>query len=195
MVLSFIIIPLMCSSNRSLLAFISFLICSSNTWGEEIKQCIKQKLQSERQPQQTPPPHTHQFKYIHICIEAQTYLCANVSVHVCVCTCARSVQSFNSCTSRPDASDWLYKHPGTTSQRNKPSTSKSHVACKSKLLSVVSSSMHPCPGNRVATRRAVVYYVRTAHAFSAEIECQHCTYACMYVCICVCKYARTYVCI
>ena len=44
-----------------------------------------------------------------------------------------------------------------------------HVACESKLRSVVMSSMHPCPGDRLAIGRAVVYYARDAHAFSAWI--------------------------
>ena len=36
--------------------------------------------------------------------------------------------------------------------------------------------MHPYPGNFVAIRRAVVYYDRTVHAFSAGIECWYCSY-------------------
>ena len=44
-----------------------------------------------------------------------------------------------------------------------------HVACGSKLRSVVMSSMHPFPGNGLAIGRAVVYYARDAHAFSAKI--------------------------
>ena len=35
--------------------------------------------------------------------------------------------------------------------------------------------MHPRPGNWMVIGGAVVYYVRAAHTFSAEIECQHCT--------------------
>ena len=45
-----------------------------------------------------------------------------------------------------------------------------HVACKSKLRSVVRSPMHPCPGNWVAIGREVVYYARAANAFSAGQE-------------------------
>ena len=58
---------------------------------------------------------------------------------------------------------------------NKPSTSMTHVACETKLHKVVTSSMHPCLGNCVATRHAVVYHARTAHAFSAGIKCRHCS--------------------
>ena len=50
-----------------------------------------------------------------------------------------------------------------------------HVACESKLHSVVRSYMHPCPGNWVAIRRAVVFYAWAAHAFSVEIKWLHCT--------------------
>ena len=35
--------------------------------------------------------------------------------------------------------------------------------------------MHSYPRNLVIIRRAVVYYARSAHAFSAGIKCQHCT--------------------
>ena len=43
------------------------------------------------------------------------------------------------------------------------------VACESKLLLFVKSSMHPCQGNRLAIGRAVVYYALATHAFSAGI--------------------------
>ena len=43
----------------------------------------------------------------------------------------------------------------------------------SKLLSVVRSSMHPCPGNWVAIRRAAVYNARAAHAFNAGSKCRY----------------------
>ena len=46
-----------------------------------------------------------------------------------------------------------------------------HVACESKLRLVVRSSMHPCAGNLLAIRRAVVYY---AQAFSTRVRCRHC---------------------
>ena len=45
----------------------------------------------------------------------------------------------------------------------------SHVACESKLCSVVRSSTHLYPENRVATRREVVYYALDAHALNAGI--------------------------
>ena len=48
-----------------------------------------------------------------------------------------------------------------------------HVACKSKLRSVVRSFMHSCARNWVAVVRAVVYYAQPAHAFSAGIKCWH----------------------
>ena len=64
----------------------------------------------------------------------------------------------------------------TTCQENKPSTSMTLVACESKLLSVVRSSMYPCPGNWVAIGRAILYYARAAHAFSVGIKCLHYMY-------------------
>ena len=38
--------------------------------------------------------------------------------------------------------------------------------------------MHPDTGNWMAIRRAVEYYARSAHAFSAGIKCRHCRYTC-----------------
>ena len=49
-----------------------------------------------------------------------------------------------------------------------------HVPFKSKLLSFVRSSMHPCPGNCVAMGHAFVYYDQAAQAFTAGIKCRHC---------------------
>ena len=40
--------------------------------------------------------------------------------------------------------------------------------------------MHLCPGNVVAIGRAVVYYIRATHTFSAEIKCRHCRYIYIY---------------
>ena len=49
-----------------------------------------------------------------------------------------------------------------------------HLACESKIRSVVRSSMHPYPGDLVvAIGRAVVYYAQASQVFSAGIECQH----------------------
>ena len=58
--------------------------------------------------------------------------------------------------------------------KNKLSTSMTHVACESKLRSVVRSFIHPSPRNWVTIGRAVVYYAWAAHAFSAGIKCRHC---------------------
>ena len=62
-----------------------------------------------------------------------------------------------------------------TCQKNKPNSPMAHVTCKSKLRSVLKSSMHPCPESWVAIGRVVVYYARVARAFSAGIKCRHCT--------------------
>ena len=73
---------------------------------------------------------------------------------------------------RTSASAWSYKHPWIKCQ--KPSTPMTNVACESKLLSVLRSSMHTWQENCVAIGRVVVYYARHAHAFSAGIKCWHC---------------------
>ena len=72
------------------------------------------------------------------------------------------------------ASAWLYKHTWILCQQNKTSTPMNYVACESKLLSFVRSSMHPCQENVVATGRAVVCYARAVQAFSAGIKWWHC---------------------
>ena len=51
-----------------------------------------------------------------------------------------------------------------------------HLARKSKLQSVVRSSLYPCPGNWVEVWWGVVYYDRDAQVFSAGIKCCHCIY-------------------
>ena len=56
----------------------------------------------------------------------------------------------------------------------KSSTSLTHVACGSKLRSVVMSSMHPCLANWVAVGHVVVYYAYDAHAFRTGIKCRYC---------------------
>ena len=92
------------------------------------------------------------------------------------CSCL-TVQTFDSCrVDQTSASAWLYKPPWITCQKNKPSTPMTHVACESKLRSVVKSSMHPCPGNWVAIGRAVVYHGRAAHTFSTGTKYRHCIY-------------------
>ena len=85
-----------------------------------------------------------------------------------------TVQAFNFCSSRPDVCRCPIVHtPGPPCQRNRPNISMIHVAYKSKLLSVVRSSLHPWPGNWVAIRRTAVYYARAARVF-AGIKCRHC---------------------
>ena len=49
-----------------------------------------------------------------------------------------------------------------------------HVACESKLCSIVRSPMHPCLNNWLAIGCAVVDYTRAANAFSLGITCWHC---------------------
>ena len=91
-------------------------------------------------------------------------------------TC-HTVQTFNSCASRPDVCQCLVVQiPIDNMSENKPSTSMTHVACESKLRSVVRSFIHPGLRNWVTIGRAIVYYYRAAHALSARIKCRHCTW-------------------
>ena len=83
---------------------------------------------------------------------------------------------FNSCPSRPDVYQCLVVQTSLHNiSEKKPSTSKTHVACNSKLRSVVRSSMHLCQGNWVAIMCAAVYYSRAVHALGTRIRCCHCT--------------------
>ena len=55
-----------------------------------------------------------------------------------------TVHAFNSCSSRPDVCQWITCY--------KPSTTLTHIrACKLKLCLVMRSTMHPWPGNWMAT--------------------------------------------
>ena len=81
-----------------------------------------------------------------------------VFMYVCMCVC--TVQTFNSCTSRPDVSHFLVTRTPTNN----------------KLRSGVMSAMYPYPGRWVAIGRAVVYYASAAHEFSSGIKCQYCMY-------------------
>ena len=109
-----------------------------------------------------------------------------------------------SCTSRPDVCQCLVVQiPINIMSKNKPSTSMTHVACESKLRSIERSFIHPWPRNWVTIGRAVVYYARAPHAFSAGIKCRHCIYSSihsfiyesMYLSIIVPIYSSMYVCI
>ena len=81
-----------------------------------------------------------------------------------------AVETFDSCTSRPDVCQYLVLQiPTDNMSKNTPSPAMAHVACESKLRSVVRSSMHPCPGNWVAIGRAVDYHVRVA----PRIQCRN----------------------
>ena len=84
-----------------------------------------------------------------------------------------TVQTVNSCTSRPDVLQCLVVK--IICQKRKPSTPMTHVTCEPKLHSALRSCIHPCPGNWVAIGCVVVYYARAAHAFSAGIRYQPCS--------------------
>ena len=128
--------------------------------------------------------HTHTWEYVHF------YLWKKLSVlHVHAApviyatkgtspndrNASHTVQTFNSCTSRPDVCQCLFvqtRH--VTCQKNKPSTPMTDVACESKVSLIVRSSMRPYPGNWVAIGRAVSYHAQAARAFSTGIKCRHC---------------------
>ena len=84
-----------------------------------------------------------------------------------------TVQTFNFGISRPDVRQCLVvKHPWLTCQKIKPNHINDPRSFQIEVRSVVSSSMHPWPENLVVIGRAVVYYARLAHIFSAEIKCR-----------------------
>ena len=116
--------------------------------------------------------------YVCVCV------CMYVSMYVCVCMYVCTVQTFNSCTSRPDVCKCLVvKALVDNNSKNKRSTQMTHIAFETKVRSVLKSHTHPCPGNCVATGRVVVNYARAALSFSAGIKCRHCIYACLYICM------------
>ena len=105
-----------------------------------------------------------------------------------VCQPALTVQTFNSCTNRPDVCQSLVlQTPMDNMSKDKPSISVFHIAWKSKLRLVVRSSMHPCPGNWVAIGRVVVFFARlpmhlvqelnvgtVSHAFAVALKLSSC---------------------
>ena len=74
---------------------------------------------------------------------------------------------------RTSASALFYKHLLITCQKNKPSSSMTHVACESKLRLVLRSSLHPWPESFVESERTVLYYARDTQASSAGIKFRH----------------------
>ena len=86
-------------------------------------------------------------------------------------TWTSTLQTFHSCTGRPDVSQRpLVLIPMNNVSENKPSTPMTHVAYESKLRSVVRSSMPKIlVGNRACGQ------ARDTQAFSAGIKCRHCS--------------------
>ena len=112
----------------------------------------------------------YQLQYPH----AETY-CLKRSLSCCFHIYVHYRHLIPAPVNRTSATAWLYKNMNIMS-KNKPNTSRTYVACESKLHSVVRSSMHPCTVNCIACGCTVVYFVRAAHAFSAVIICWHCIY-------------------
>ena len=87
-------------------------------------------------------------------------------------------QTSNSCNSRLNVYQCLVVETSMDNMSNNmQSTLMIHVACESKLTSVVRSSKHLCQRNRVAIGHAVVYWARAAKVFSAGIKCKDCIYS------------------
>ena len=83
------------------------------------------------------------------------------------------IQFSHQSTGRLRVPGCTHGHQGNMS-KNKPNILIFHVVCKSKLRSVVRSSMHPWSANMV-TIEMVMHYARTVHALTAGIKCRHCT--------------------
>ena len=82
---------------------------------------------------------------------------------------------------RTSASTWLNKHPWITFQENKPSTSITHVACESKLHSVVRSFMYPCPGKSCILPGLPTHLVQELNAGTAHrFHCMSTTHRHLY---------------
>ena len=82
-----------------------------------------------------------------------------------------TVQTFYACTSRTDICQCLVV------QKNMDNISKNeHINDPCILRSKVPVKLHPCQGNWAAIVRAIGYYARAAHAFSAGIKCRYCMY-------------------
>ena len=80
-------------------------------------------------------------------------------------TCIEYRHSIPAPVDRTSGNAQVYRHV-----KNKPSTPMNHVTCKSKLRSVVRSSIHTCPGNWAVIGRVVVYLCPGCPC----ITCKHC---------------------
>ena len=99
-------------------------------------------------------------------------------MHACIQTYIHTVQTFNSCTIRPDICQCIVvlEHPWITCKDATKHINDPRIACKSEQRSIVRSYMHSSPKKWVAIGRAVLYYVWTADAFSAGIQCRQSTH-------------------
>ena len=87
-----------------------------------------------------------------------------------------TVQTFNSCTSRPDVWQRLVvQTPMDNITKNKPSTLMTHVASTQRYVQLSSHSCIHVQETGLTIGRAVVYNARAAHTFSVGIKCRHCT--------------------
>ena len=84
-----------------------------------------------------------------------------------VISCLQYRHLIHAPVNRTSASAWLYKIPWITCQKDMPSTSMTHVACESKLSSVVRSTEASIL-RRMGCNRAC------GRIFSAGIKCRYC---------------------
>ena len=81
-----------------------------------------------------------------------------------------TVQTFNSCTSHPPVSGCTDTHGQNAKKISQAHQWHTQLANQS----YVQFWGHPCPGNWVAIRCAVMYNAWPSHAPSAGMKCQHC---------------------
>ena len=86
-----------------------------------------------------------------------------------------TVQTFNSCSSRPDVCRCLVVQTPLVNTSKKGQSHQWPTHLTNAMFSCEARDLwsHPCSGNWVAIGRAVVYYSRAVHAFSAGIKCRH----------------------
>ena len=84
-----------------------------------------------------------------------------------------TVQTFNSCASRPDVCQCLVVQ--TLIYNTDPCSLQIKATLSCEVRSLWS---HPCPDNWVAVGCVGMYYARAAPALSTGIKCRHCSCSC-----------------
>ena len=115
---------------------------------------------------------------LHVYIKTIINALCNFWLQLLISVCyMRTVQTFNSCTSRPYICQCLVVQ---TPMDDMSKTEANHINDSRSLQIKATFScgvwdvwLHPCLGNSVQIGRPVVYYARAAHAFSEGIKCRH----------------------